>query len=433
MGETSLSTNEAFFLLLGLLIGVSSMGGVLWYFLRERNRRIFELGEQVKLESQKNSEVMIEFQGLQSKHDAMLESIQGREQFTEKAMEELTNRFRNLSNTIYAEKSEEFKRNNKEQLSNLLTPLKENIEGFKKKVEDVHLKETESLVELKTQIKSLSDQSLQIGQDARNLTTALKGDTKIQGQWGEVVLERYLQNAGLVENENYFVQESITTEEGKRRQSDVIVNLPDDTLVVIDSKVSLVHYEKFSTSENEEERTLFGNEHIRSIKNHIKGLDLKKYHQAFEQKGSLNFVMMFVPIEPALSLALEKDRELVSFAFHHNVILVNTSTLMLSLRLINNLWTREKQNRNALEIAKKGGALYDKFIGFLEDFSLIGKRISDAQASYQQGMNRLSEGKGNIVRRIEELREIGAKTEKRIPQNYLKSLEDPGKDPDEPF
>lgn len=376
---------------------------------------------------------MIEFQGLQSKHDAMLESIQGREQFTEKAMEELTNRFRNLSNTIYAEKSEEFKRNNKEQLSNLLTPLKENIEGFKKKVEDVHLKETENLVELKTQIKSLSDQSLQIGQDARNLTTALKGDTKIQGQWGEVVLERYLQNAGLVENENYFVQESITTEEGKRRQSDVIVNLPDDTLVVIDSKVSLVHYEKFSTSENEEERTLFGNEHIRSIKNHIKGLDLKKYHQAFEQKGSLNFVMMFVPIEPALSLALEKDRELVSFAFHHNVILVNTSTLMLSLRLINNLWTREKQNRNALEIAKKGGALYDKFIGFLEDFSLIGKRISDAQASYHQGMNRLSEGKGNIVRRIEELREIGAKTEKRIPQNYLKSLEDPGKDPDEPF
>ena len=283
------------------------------------------------MESQKNSEVMIEFQGLQSKHDAMLESIQGREQFTEKAMEELTNRFRNLSNTIYAEKSEEFKRNNKEQLSNLLTPLKENIEGFKKKVEDVHLKETENLVELKTQIKSLSDQSLQIGQDARNLTTALKGDTKIQGQWGEVVLERYLQNAGLVENENYFVQESITTEEGKRRQSDVIVNLPDDTLVVIDSKVSLVHYEKFSTSENEEERTLFGNEHIRSIKNHIKGLDLKKYHQAFEQKGSLNFVMMFVPIEPALSLALEKDRELVSFAFNHNVILVNTSTLMLSL------------------------------------------------------------------------------------------------------
>ena len=173
---------------------------------------------------------MIEFQGLQSKHDAMLESIQGREQFTEKAMEKLTNRFRNLSNTIYAEKSEEFKRNNKEQLSNLLTPLKENIEGFKKKVEDVHLKETENLVELKTQIKSLSDQSLQIGQDARNLTTALKGDTKIQGQWGEVVLERYLQNAGLVENENYFVQESITTEEGKRRQSDVIVNLPDDTL-----------------------------------------------------------------------------------------------------------------------------------------------------------------------------------------------------------
>ena len=160
MGETSLSTNEAFFLLLGLLIGIYSMGGVLWYFLRERNLRIFELGEQVKLESQKNSEAMIEFQGLQSKHDAMLESIQGREQFTEKAMEELTNRFRNLSNTIYAEKSEEFKRNNKEQLSNLLTPLKENIEGFKKKVEDVHLKETENLVELKTQIKSLSDQSL---------------------------------------------------------------------------------------------------------------------------------------------------------------------------------------------------------------------------------------------------------------------------------
>ena len=195
MGETSLSTNEAFFLLLGLLIGVSSMGGVLWYFLRERNRRILELGEQVKVESQKNSEAMIEFQGLQSKHDAMLESIQGREQFTEKAMDELTNRFRNLSNRIYAEKSEEFKRNNKEQLSNLLTPLKENIDGFKKKVEDVHLKETENLVELKTQIKSLSDQSHQIGQDARNLTTALKGDTKIQGQWGEVVLERYLQNA----------------------------------------------------------------------------------------------------------------------------------------------------------------------------------------------------------------------------------------------
>ena len=433
MAEANFTTNEAFFLILGILVGLSAAGFVFLIFIREKNKRIQSLGEQLGEESTKSSNLQIEFQSLQSRHNSMVEANTQRDQFIEKTMQEMTERFRNLSNTIYAEKTEEFKRNNKEQISNILNPLKENIDGFRKKVEDVHSKDSANMVELKTQIKSLSDQSLKIGEDARNLTNALKGDTKIQGQWGEIVLERYLQNAGLVENENYFVQESITTDEGFRRRSDVIVNLPDDTIVVIDSKVSLTDYERFSSTENEDERSLYENEHLKSIRSHIKGLDVKKYYQAFEDKGSLNFVMMFVPIESALSLAFEKDRELVSYAFNHNVILVNTSTLMLSLRLINNLWTREKQKRNAMEIARKGGALYDKFINFLDDFTMIGKRISDADASYQQGLNRLSEGKGNIIKRVDELREIGAKTEKKIPISFAKSLEEPEEDKDDSF
>jgi DNA recombination protein RmuC len=262
-----------------------------------------------------------------------------------------------------------------------------------------------------------------MSEEAENLTKALKGDTKVMGSWGEFVLESILEKSGLVKDDHYTVQESFTDESGKRLRPDVIIKLPDKKSIIIDSKVSLVAYEKYSSAETETEREKAIKEHIISIRGHIKGLSAKDY-QNIEDLNPPDFVLMFIPVEPAFSLAAQKDPSVFNEAFDRNIVIVSPSTLLATLRTIENIWRRENQNKNAIEIARQSGALYDKFVGFIEDLNDIGKRLEQSQESYRKAVNKLYDGQGNIVRRIESIKELGAKASKSLPDKLLDSADE---------
>ena len=264
----------------------------------------------------------------------------------------------------------------------------------------------------------LSEQSAKLSKDAENLTKALKSDVKAQGNWGEVILERILEKSGLTKNQEYFIQNSITTEDGKRFQPDVIIKLPEDKNVIVDSKVSLIAYERFSSAENVEEQQGHLKEHIASIKAHVKGLSDKNYQSLYGIDG-LDFVLLFIPIEGAFSAAVQYDNTLFQDAFDKNVVIVSTSTLLATLRTIASIWKQEKQTQNAIEIARQGGALYDKFVGLTEDLLNLGKQMDTAKKSYEGAMNKISSGSGNLIKRADDLRKLGLKTSKQIEQKII--------------
>jgi DNA recombination protein RmuC len=251
----------------------------------------------------------------------------------------------------------------------------------------------------------------------------LKGETKTQGNWGEFILESVLEKSGLVKDREYSIQQSFTTEEGKRYQPDVIINLPEGKTLIVDSKVSLVAYEKFWSSEEETEKTIALKEHLQSLRNHIKGLSDKNYQNLYEVK-SLDFVILFVPIEPAFALAMQADPALFNEAFDKNIVIVSPSTLLVTLKTVASIWRFEYQNRNAIDIAKKAGDLHDKFVGFVEDLIGLGNKMRDSQKAYEGAMNKLSTGAGNIVKRTDELRKLGAKASKSLPQTLLDRASD---------
>jgi DNA recombination protein RmuC len=255
-------------------------------------------------------------------------------------------------------------------------------------------------------------------EEANNLTRALKGDSKTQGNWGEFILESILEKSGLQKGIQYLVQQSHTSDEGSRQKPDVIVHLPDDKHIIIDSKVSLKDYEAYCSADTEEEKAIYLKRHIESIKNHIKGLSVKKYQTLYDLK-SLDFVIMFVPIEPAFSIAVQNELGIWNDAFDKNIVLISPATLLATLRTIANIWKQDSQNNNALEIAKQSGALYDKFVGFIEDLLKVGKQMDTAKETYSDAMKKLSEGSGNIIRKIENIKKLGANTSKQIPQNIL--------------
>jgi DNA recombination protein RmuC len=273
-------------------------------------------------------------------------------------------------------------------------------------------------VALRTEVKKLSELNTQITKEAENLAKAIKGDTKTQGNWGEFILERILEKSGLTKDREYRVQASFVTEEGKRYQPDVIVKLPDDKHIIIDAKVSLVSYEQFFNAEQASERALALKKHILSIRKHIKELSEKNYHSEYGLKG-LDFVLMFIPIEPAFSLAVQHDLDIFNEAYEKNIVLVSPTTLIATLRSIANIWKHEYQNHNALEIAQQGGALYDKFVGFVEDLKHLGRQMDVAQKAYQEAMKKLYEGKGNLVRRAHNIKALGARTSKALDQNLV--------------
>jgi DNA recombination protein RmuC len=342
---------------------------------------------------------------------------------TEKLRERFSIEFENLANKILDEKSRKFTEQNRENLDSILNPLKEKISEFEKKVNEVYVSETKERAALAEQLKSLHELNKQMTEEANNLTRALKGDTKTQGAWGEFILESILEKSGLEKGREYLFQETFKNEEGSNRRPDVIINLPEGKNIIIDSKVSLKSYELYISSDDENYRRKCLNEHVASVRRHLKGLDLKDYHNLYSLQ-SLDFVLMFIPVEPAFALAVQNDQTLFYDAFEKNIVIVSPSTLLATLRTIASIWKQENQNRNAMDIARKSGELYDKLAAFVEDLIKVGQRIDDAKKSYEEAMNKLSEGRGNIISRAENLKQIGAKTTKTIDQRIIERASD---------
>ena len=337
----------------------------------------------------------------------------------ENLQKKFTNDFEVLANKILEEKSTKFTNQNRENIKNILEPLEKKIQTFEKKVSDSDEKRAGFQSALKTQLDSLKELNAQMSKDTINLTKALKGDSKMQGNWGELVLERVLEKSGLEKDREYFVQQSFTTEEGKRVLPDVVIHLPDKKKMIVDSKVSLVAYERFTNEEDENLKVQHLKEHVNSLKRHIVQLSDKKYEDLY-QIESPDFVLLFIPIEPAFAVALNSDNHLYNKAFEKNIVIVTPSTLLATLRTIDSMWNNEKQQRNAIEIARQAGALYDKFQGLLTDLVGIGKRIDDSKKEYSNAMNKLVDGRGNLITSVEKLKKMGAKAKKSMPENIIK-------------
>ncbi|MHA3786748.1 DNA recombination protein RmuC [Flavobacterium hauense] len=350
--------------------------------------------------------------------DNLLERMREQRQETDELREKFTKEFENLANKILEEKSVKFTEQNKENLKNILSPLQEKIHLFEKKVEDTHKESIDYHAALRQQIVGLRDMNEQMSKETLNLTRALKGDTKMQGNWGELILERVLQKSGLEKDREYYVQQSHVNDEGSRIQPDVVINLPDGKKMIVDSKVSLVAYERFINEEDEVLKTVHLKEHINSIKRHVDQLSDKNYHDLYKIE-SPDFVLLFIPMEPAFAIALNDDTTLYSKAFERNIVIVTPTTLLATLRTIDSMWTNQKQQENAYEIARQAGALYDKFEGFVGDLTKVGNKMKDAQSEYQNAMGKLVDGRGNIITSIEKLKKMGAKAKKTLPENIL--------------
>jgi len=336
----------------------------------------------------------------------------------EEAEKRLTKEFENLAHKILELNSEKFKKQNKEQLGDLLNPLSEQIEKFKKKVEDNNLKGVERNAMLMQKINSLESLNNKLSQDAHNLTNALKGDSKTQGDWGENRLELLLEKSGLKNGVHFTTQGGYKDEQGKLKKPDFIVNLPDNKHLIIDSKVSLTAYVEFYNAKDEKDEKIALKKHLDSIKRHYLELSDKDYPSLYGINAP-DHVLMFIPNEPALMLALNEDKNLYIDALEKHIVLVSASTLLATLSTVASIWKQEDQKRNALEIAKEGGLLYDKFEGFVQDLIRVGKNLKSSKESYDDAMNKLTEGKGNIIKKIENLKDLGAKTKKSLPQNII--------------
>ncbi|MFQ3174265.1 MAG: DNA recombination protein RmuC [Flavobacterium sp.] len=340
----------------------------------------------------------------------------------EKLQEKFTKEFENLANKILDEKSTKFTEQNKENMKSILTPLQDKIHLFEKKVEDTHKESIDYHAALRQQILGLREMNIQMSKETINLTKALKGDSKMQGNWGELVLERVLEKSGLEKGREYEVQQSFTTEEGNRVFPDVVINLPDGKKMIVDSKVSLTAYEKYINEEEDGLKNDYLKEHVNSIKRHVEQLGNKNYQDLY-QIESPDFVLLFIPIEPAFAMALNEDTALYNKAFEKNIVIVTPATLLATLRTIDSMWANQKQQENAYEIARQAGALYDKFEGFVSDLTKIGKKIDESKTEYNAAMNKLVEGKGNLITSVEKLKKMGAKAKKSLPENVLSRAE----------
>ena len=346
------------------------------------------------------------------------------------ARERLTNEFKVLAERILEEKGKTFADHNKTQMDGLIGPLREQLGNFKKRVEDVYDKESRDHAALLNEISHLKNLNERIGKDALNLTNALKGDVKTMGGWGEVILERILEASGLEKGRAYETQVSLIGSNGSRYQPDVIVRLPEGRDVIVDAKVSLKAYEHYHASTDETVRATAIKAHLTSLRAHLKGLS-EKHYEDLEEVRTLDFVLMFVPIEAAFFTALAHDRSLFTEAFEKNVILVSPSTLLVTLRTIHNIWRSADQNENALEIARQAGGLYDKFIGFIEALEDVGRQLDRAREAHRLARDRLCLGRGNLVRRAEQLKALGVKANKALPDSYAAELEPEGNDSSE--
>jgi DNA recombination protein RmuC len=389
--------------------------------------------QKIEIENERQRELVLQGQDQVAQYRADLAELrtalseQGK-QSTEKiallneAREQLKHEFQNLAQRIFEEKSNRFSDQNRASLGQLINPLREQLGDFKKRVEDVYDKESRDRAALQAEINHLKELNQRIGKEALNLTRALKGDSKIRGNWGEVVLERVLEASGLAKGREYEVQVSCSDPQGKRYQPDVIVRLPEGKDVIIDAKVSLKDYEAFFNSEDPAEKEKALRAHIEALRTHLRQLAAKDY-QSLEGVRSLDFVLMFIPVEAAFLAAVEKDAGIFGEAFEKNIMLVSPSTLLVTLRTIQNIWRYEYQNHYALEIAKRAGGLYDKFVGFIESLEEIGNQLDKAKAAFRIAFDRLVSGRGNLVRRTQELKAMGVKATKELPPRIVELAE----------
>jgi len=373
-----------------------------------------EAKEELNRERAKTLDLEKELSELRTRLEEEREQSRGRLEELRNAREGMQKEFRLLAGKIMEENSSRFGELSKERVEQVLKPLQQQVSEFRRRIEKVHDDETKEMATLMHEIRGLKELNQRISEDAVNLTRALRGESKRQGVWGEMVLERVLEASGLREGEEYEREVSLQNEEKKRYRPDVVVHLPDRRDIIIDAKTSLVAYERYVNAEKDEDRALYARHHLEAVRKHIDGLSRKSYGN-LEGVHTLDFVFMFMPIEGALMLALQEDPGLYDRAFSKHIVLVSPTTLLVALRAVENTWRRERQNRNALEIARRAGALYDKFVSFAEDLEKLGKQLTTAQKTYDTTWRRLTEGRGNIVRQVEGLKELGARASKKIP------------------
>jgi len=369
---------------------------------------------QQQIDARRHSEEKIALQQQQTKEKVDL---------LQNAREQMSKEFNLLANKILDEKAKHWREDSKQNIEGVLTPLREQLSNFRKKVEDVYDKESKERSSLLHEIGSLKSLNQQMSQDAINLTNALKGDSKTQGNWGEVVLERVLESSGLTKGREYLTQVNLKNEDGERYLPDVLVKLPDGKDIIVDAKVSLTDYERYCSADSDEIREQHLKAHINSIRGHIKGLGAKNYDN-LEGINSLDFVFIFIPIEPAYMLAAEQEPQLFSDAIAQKIVLVSPTTLLATLRVVENIWRVERQQNNAEEIARQAGDLHDKFVGFIEALEDIGSRLEKVNDSYETAHKRLTSGKGSLVSRTAKLQTLGAKTRKQIEERLLEDTSD---------
>ncbi|MBL4821530.1 MAG: DNA recombination protein RmuC, partial [Gammaproteobacteria bacterium] len=340
----------------------------------------------------------------------------------ENAREQMNLQFKELANEILEDKSKKFTATNQENISQILKPLQEKIQHFEKRVEETYDRESKERFSLGQEIKRLQELNSRISEDAVNLTNALKGDNKAQGTWGEMILESILEKSGLVRGREYETQVSLKAVDGSRSQPDVVVHLPESRDIIIDAKVSLKAYEAYCNEDQPDQKTEYLKQHVQSMRNHIKLLSSKEY-QNLMGVNSLDFVFLFMPIEASFSIAEQQDANLAHNAYEKNIIIIGPSTLFTTLRIVQNLWRQAQQNQNALEIASKAGALYDKFVGFVDDLEEVGGKIDATRKSYERAHNKLISGRGNLIGRVEKIKQLGAKTSKKHSDEVLQAAD----------
>ncbi len=384
--------------------------------------------EKLKVEAtefQKKAEgFQIDLAKTQTENKALLEKLENQKSEFDQMRKQFNLEFENIANKILEDKSEKFSKMNNEKLDTILKPFRENIESFKKKVEETYDKEAQQRFSLGKEVEKLVQLNNQISDDAKKLTSALKGESKTQGDWGEMILENILEKSGLVKGREYFVQEflkdeagnMIKNEQGKKLQPDVVINYPDDRKIIVDSKTSLTAYVEYVNAEDPEEMKSAADRHLISVKKHIDELSDKRYE---DFAPTLDFVMMFIPNEAAYALALQTEPGLWNYAYDRRIILISPTNMIAALKLVADLWKREYQSKNAEEIAERGAKLYDKFVGFVENLQGIGTNLEKAQGSYESALKQLKEGPGNLVGQAEKLRKLGVKTKKNLPTNLI--------------
>jgi DNA recombination protein RmuC len=386
----------------------------------EERLEFFEI--KLKDSQQENANFKSDIRENRARHDEEQKSLKEKIALLQDAEKNLHTIFENTANKIFEKKQEIFKAESKESLSNSIDPLKKEFESFKNKVDMVFKSDSNDRRSISDQIKNLSDLNNKINQEAINLTKALKGDKKKQGNWGEIQLERILEDSGLEKGREYETQVSLTDEKGRRKQPDVIIRLPENKDIIIDAKVSLVDYEKYYSTEDEIEKEQALKSHIAALKKHVDGLSHKSYED-LEGIRTLDFVLIFIPIEPAFLIAFETEPSMFQKAFEKSIMVVSPTTLIPVLKIVHSIWRYERQNKNAEAIARQAGDLHDKFVLFIESMEKVGKQIASSQVAYSEAHKRLISGTGNIVGRTHKLKELGAKTKKNIPTKLLDQAE----------